>query len=95
MRQYLLIVAQNQPELCNYLARSFAGEDRVEVVLDRRAGQRRERVRARDPERRRGERRRPISGGKLLSLGVLIVPREPGAPSLQCCCDRKLSPQPN
>ena len=58
MPRYLLIVARDQPALCDYLTRNFAGDPKVQVLLDRRRGKRRQRVESHNPERRRGERRR-------------------------------------
>jgi len=57
--RYLLIVAPNQPDVGSYLTRSFAGDQKVQVLLDRRRGERRQRVQAREPERRRTDRRKP------------------------------------
>lgn len=81
MRRYLLIVARNQPDLCHYLTRSFAGDHQVEVILDRRVGPRRQRAESHAPERRREERRRHSSNGdRFLSLGVNIIRLPPGGP---------------
>lgn len=82
MRGYLLIVARNQPDLCGYLSRSFAGDDKVQVILDRRVGQRRQGVQTNDPERRQGERRQN-QGERFLSLGVKIIRLEPDGPHSQ------------
>jgi hypothetical protein len=57
MGGYLLIVAEDQPQVRDYLARQFTGVEKVRVLLDRRRGERRQRVRPYEPERRRGERR--------------------------------------
>ena len=57
MGHYLLIVAEDQPQVRDYLARQFTGVEKVKVLLDRRQGERRQRVRPYEPERRRGERR--------------------------------------
>ncbi|MBI2154975.1 MAG: hypothetical protein HYV92_05665 [Candidatus Rokubacteria bacterium] len=58
MGGYLLIVAENQPQVCDYLARQFSGVAKVRVLLDRRRGERRQQTRPYEPERRRAERRR-------------------------------------
>ena len=72
LERYLLIVAQDQSDLYEYLARSFVGDGKVEVLLDRRVGERRRR--APEPERRREERRRRSAGnGGLGSFGVTII----------------------
>ena len=81
MRRYLLIVARNQPDLSDYLSRSFSADDKVEVILDRRVGQRRQRGQAHDPERRLEERRQqPSNGDRFLSLGVNIIRLPLGGP---------------
>lgn len=57
--QYLLIVAAKQPELWRYLTHNFAGDPKVEVILDRRWGERRQGIEKHEPERRRARRRQP------------------------------------
>lgn len=55
----LFIVARHNDHLYRSLVRTFAGDDTVEIVLDRRVGQRREAVEATaDQERRERDRRR-------------------------------------
>lgn len=72
--RYLLIVARGQPDLHNYLTRAFSRDEKVQVLLDRRQGERRRRVQTREQERRRGDRRSPQAGGRdVCSLGVGIV----------------------
>jgi hypothetical protein len=36
--RYLIIVAPDQPGLYDYLTRNFAGDEKVQVILDRRPG---------------------------------------------------------
>lgn len=69
MGRYLIIVARDQPDLYEYLAKQFSGDGEVEVLLDRR-----QRIRAREPERRQADRqpRRGFSDG-LRSLGVVVT----------------------
>ena len=58
MRRELFIVARDRPDLYRYLTQTFADADNVEVIWDRRSGERR--GSADDdatPERRRRERR--------------------------------------
>lgn len=62
MGGYLLIVAEDQPQVRDYLARQFTGVEKVRVLLDRRRGVRRQQVRPYEPERRRGERREQPEG---------------------------------
>jgi hypothetical protein len=53
-----VVVAADQPDLYEYLARGLAGLPGLDVVLDRRRRERRQQTRATATERRRGERRR-------------------------------------
>ncbi|RPI09541.1 MAG: hypothetical protein EHM71_05760 [Zetaproteobacteria bacterium] len=57
MIQYLVIAGRNHPDLYSYLRRQFAGDDKVQVLLDRRHEERRRRGDAHRPDRRRGDRR--------------------------------------
>ena len=57
MGGYLLIVAEDQPQVRDYLARQFTGVEKVKILLDRRRGERRRRVMPYEPERRRSDRR--------------------------------------
>jgi hypothetical protein len=54
---HLFIVSRLEPQLFEYLSREFASEDDVNVILDRRLGERRGSAGTRDVERRRGDRR--------------------------------------
>jgi len=69
MVQYLIIVARDQPDLYEHLAEQFSGDREVEVLLDRR-----QRVQAHEPERRRADRqpRKGFADG-LRSLGVVVT----------------------
>ena len=62
MGHYLLIVAEDQAQVCDYLARQFSGIEKVRVLLDRRRGERRQRAILYEPERRRGQRRQQPDG---------------------------------
>ena len=57
----LFIVARNQPDLWHYLRRDFAEDEEIQVLLDRRRGDRRQRYQGQEPERRGGNRRRQPS----------------------------------
>lgn len=57
----LFIVARNQPDLWHHLSRDFAEDDDVQVLLDRRRGERRQRLQQHESERRRADRRRRAS----------------------------------
>ena len=77
MVRYLLIVARNQPDLCHYLKNNFAGDEKVEVILDRRRGERRQRIQPHELERRRGERRRHPGIDKDLTYRSFVIVRLP------------------
>jgi len=57
MTEHLLIVAANRPQLYHPLSQQFSGSENVKVLLDRRQGERRHQLQAREPERRRTDRR--------------------------------------
>ena len=67
MIQYLVITARNHPDLYGYLRRQFVGDDRVQVLFDRRHDERRRRSGAHQPDRRRSDRRG--GRGKATELG--------------------------
>lgn len=58
MVRRLFIVPRRNPTLFEYLAENFSREKTVQVVLDRRWGERRQPEQAHEPERRLGDRRR-------------------------------------
>jgi hypothetical protein len=71
----LFIIAKQERALYEYLAKQFTGRADVEVTLDRREAQRRQRAEPRDPERRRADRRsRSRIDADLESLGVVVLP---------------------
>ena len=77
MSQHLFIVSRQQPELYSYLTREFSGEPDVQVILDRRQGERRqqpESVMTEGIDRRHAERRGDSEvGDQLSSLGYAFV----------------------
>ncbi len=76
MTAHLFIVAWNRPDLWDYWKRWFSGVENVEVILDRRRGERRLTPRAFEPERRGAERRcREDVDDELRSAGFAIVTR--------------------
>ncbi|MBI2154898.1 MAG: hypothetical protein HYU24_14525 [Candidatus Rokubacteria bacterium] len=76
MASHLFIVAWNRPDLWDYWKRWFAGVENVEVILDRRRGERRQPSQVNDPERRQEERRhRTDIDDELQSMGFAIVSR--------------------
>lgn len=75
--EHLFIVSRQQPDLYRYLSREFSTESDVEVILDRRYGERRSRGdRRASPrgDRRRTERRNKSDlRGQLNTLGYAFV----------------------
>jgi hypothetical protein len=78
MAHRLFIVARGHDRLFEDLRQQFAANSEVEVLMDRRHGERRQTPTSRDPERRRNDRRdQGPAGGHVLSAGVV-----PGLPVL-------------
>ena len=76
MTAHLFIVAWNRPDLWDYWKRWFSGVENVEVILDRRRGERRRAAQAFEPERRGTERRcREDIDDELRNGGFAIVTR--------------------
>ncbi len=73
MTRLLLIVAKDQPDLLEYWKRWFSGLPTVEVVLDRRQGNRRQRPEMAEPGQRQGDRRQRPIDGELRTTGFDIV----------------------
>jgi hypothetical protein len=70
----LIVIARDQQRLYEYARRAFAGNATVEVVLDRRRGERRRDDQSRAPERRRGDRRVTMEvDERLRTMGFAIV----------------------
>lgn len=71
----MFIVSPEQRELFESLTRTFAADQSVEVILDRRTGERRRRAEPRDPaERRKIDRRRALEVQKRLAArGYAVV----------------------
>lgn len=57
-RRYLLVLPQDQAGLSELLSRALSQEPAIEVLLDRRVGERRQRAEGETPDRRRADRRR-------------------------------------
>jgi hypothetical protein len=81
----LFIVAPTKPHIYESLKQAFLEQDEVEVILDRRRGERRRSMdsgaRAPGAERRRGDRRAQTEAqAKLATMGCVFVPIE--APTL-------------
>jgi hypothetical protein len=74
LRKQLLVVARENPHIYEYLKRMFAGNETLEVVLDRRGGDRRGQGMAKLPDRRRSnDRRHQEIDSQLRALGWAIV----------------------
>ena len=71
--RYLVIISRDEPKLFDYLKNQFAGRPHVDVVLDHRHGQRRQRAAFAALERRQAERRQRLLDEDLASLGVAIA----------------------
>ena len=74
----LFIVARDQADLWHYLKRDFAGEEEIQVILDRRRGERRQRLLSNQPERRRGNRRRSSIDTDLRYRSFVILHEQQG-----------------
>ncbi len=73
LRQRFIVATADQA-LYEYLTREFAGRPDVEVILDRRRGDRRRERLARTPERRTGDRRsRSRIDDDLAVLGFAVI----------------------
>ena len=76
MSERLTIIAQSPPDFRQYLRQGFSGVESVGVLRDRRRGERRQRVHAYEPERRRADRRhRPSPEGYRMNPWLLRAPR--------------------
>ena len=64
-RRYVLVLPHEQAGLCELLSRALAQEPAIEVLLDRRVGERRQRGEGQTPSRRRVDRRRSAQGATI------------------------------
>ena len=71
--RHLWIVSRAEPKLYECLKDHFAGRPGVNVVFDRRRGQRRQRAASAPLERRQAERRQRSVDEDLAALGVAIA----------------------
>ena len=70
----LVVVARNREHLCSFFKRAFEGNETVQVVLDRRVGERRQHSEPPESERREGDRRSlQTIDGLLRAIGWTIV----------------------
>jgi hypothetical protein len=73
MARLIFIVARDRPDLYDYLKAQVGGGENVEVILDRRLGERRMRAMTADGERRAADRRANEIDERLASLGWAVV----------------------
>ena len=71
--RHLWIVSREEPQLYEYLRNQFAGRTNVEVIVDRRQGQRRQRAESPGFDRRQANRRQQSIDEDLASLGIAIA----------------------
>ena len=77
MIEYLAIAGRNHPDVYSYLRRQFAGDSKVQVLLDRRHDERRRLGDAHRPERRRGDRRGGRGKDNGLNYHGFVFVRQP------------------
>ena len=71
--QYLFIVAHDRPDILTRVRERLRDDIRIEVIIDRRHGERRAFAESRIPERRRADRRRPTRHWDDLSVYPTLV----------------------
>ena len=71
--RYLFIVARNRPDILERVRERLHGDERIEVIVDRRHGERRHAALPPDPDRRSGDRRRPAKAWDDLTLFPTLV----------------------
>lgn len=74
----LFVVARDHFDLWHYLRRDFATDEGVQVILDRRRGDRRQRYETPEQERRRSDRRRPSIDHDLRYRSFVIIHKQQG-----------------
>lgn len=75
MARLVFVVSRNEPERYEFLMHAFNGEETVEIVLDRRRGERRHQSAVSMPDRRRLDRRTLVRDGEIDRLGWTLVRR--------------------
>ena len=75
MSRLLFVVSRAEPKRYEYLRTAFAGEEAMEIVFDRRVGQRRRSPMPYEGDRRRGDRRARDLSHELDRLGYALVRR--------------------
>ena len=74
----LFIVARDQPDLWHNLRRDFAGDEEVQVVLDRRRGEQQQHRQRHEPDRRQGGRRRATIDTDLRYRSFVVIHEQQG-----------------
>lgn len=67
------IIARDRPDVWTLWTEWFAGVPEIQLILDRRQGERRQRAEARQQEQRRAERRRQQIDDEVRQTGFAIV----------------------
>jgi len=77
----LIVVGRDQADLYEYFRWGFGQTPGVEIVMDRRLGERRDRRDGQGPpeDRRKADRRRVAARAELLARGFMIARRDPRA----------------
>jgi hypothetical protein len=88
---YIAIVRRGETATLRMLLESLNGPGPVQVIWDRRSGERRRRRRATSPDRRRGERRSPAPQG-WLAEGYFFVPCRAAAARSETPADEERGP---
>ncbi|HEU5322110.1 MAG TPA: hypothetical protein VFX28_15005 [Methylomirabilota bacterium] len=78
MSRLVFIVARDRPELAEYIRREFGEHADVDVIIDRRLGERRMREAAVDEDRRKGDRRQEEIDERLRLLGWAVIWKHKG-----------------
>lgn len=78
MARLVFIVSRHRPELFNFLKREFARNDDVDVLVDRRLGERRLQPMPVNREERIADRRLEHIDDRLRSLGWAVIWRHAG-----------------
>jgi hypothetical protein len=81
--RYLLIVARDRPDILRRAHERFREDPRIEVIVDRRWGERRAGSAAPTVERRLGDRRRPATLGSDLRVYPTIVVQKRALPYIE------------
>ena len=77
MDPLLFIVSRDQRDLHAYLTKEFRRDEHIQVIVDRRMGDRRCRVEPRAPDQRRAARRRTLAMERQIrSVGFALVRNE-------------------